>query len=147
MSCYTGNLLETEILAECVVIWNNYIPFAKCIELVKSSQPRSWDPCDPPSVAGNDLHALVVEALNVDYSDVKLYTALHSALDQFHGIDCFVEYNGQIATIDITTNPHKDYYKADFILQESDIYNDEGKVNQKTLRIKAQAIAHHLQAN
>jgi hypothetical protein len=147
MSCYTGNLFETEILFECAVVWDNYISYAKCIELVKSSQPRGWDPTDPPSVAGNDLHALVVEALDTDYSEVKLYTALHSALDQFHGVDCFIEYQGRYATIDLTINPYKDSYKADFVLQESDIYNNEGKVNQKTLRIKAQAIAHRLQAN
>jgi len=145
MSCYTGSLFESEILAECTCVWDNdksYKPYMVCVELVKKNQPKHWDPSSPTSRAANDLHALVVEALKLqDYDCVKLYTALHSPLDRWHGVDCFIEYNGKIVTIDLTVNPHKTDYKANVVLHEADVYNSEGRVNKKRLRYKAQTIA------
>ena len=142
MSCYTGSMFETEILAECLVVWDNYLPYNQCIELVKKNQPKSWNPADPSSAAGNDLQALIVEALGIDdYDEVKLYTALHSPLDRYHGVDCFIEYQDRRITIDLTVNIYKDAYKADFIISEEDVYDEEGKINLKKLRPKAQAIA------
>lgn len=144
---YTGGLFEREILGECIFVWDKYSSYIKCIELVKANQPRGWNPSDPPTVAANDLHALVVEALNLeDYDSVKLYTALHSPLDFYHGVDCFVEYNGRVATIDLTVNRYKDVYKANFILHEHEVYNEQGKVNQEALRLKARDIANCLRA-
>lgn len=144
--CYTGSLFEEEILAECIFEWNTYVDYAKCIELVKANQPKFWNPCDPPTAAANDLHALIVEALNEQYDNVRLFTALRTPLDRYHGVDCFVEYGKKIVTIDVTINSHKQDYKADFILSENDIYNDEGKVNQTGLRLKAQIMAKALAA-
>lgn len=148
MSCYTGSMFETEVLAECIFSWDNYVPFMKCVELVKANQPRRWNPSRPPTISANVLQYLVAEALGLseDRDQVKLYTALRSPLDRFHGVDCFVEYNNKIATIDLTVNPHKDSYKADFVLSENDTYDEEGKINRSALRLKAQAIARRLVA-
>lgn len=139
MSEYTGKLLEQEILLQTKAKWDGeYVSFQRSMEMVKESQ--SWDPTDPSSVAGNDLHALIVEELEEDYSSVKLFSALESPLDFFHGVDAFVEWRNAVVTIDITANPCKDSYKADIILYIDDIYKEDGKVNLLALRRVAQEI-------
>lgn len=51
-----------------------------------------------------------------DWNELKLYTALKSSLDIYHGIDGIFSFRGKIVTIDVTMNPHKDKYKADVIV-------------------------------
>lgn len=144
MSCYTGHLFEEEVVGKCLWIWNAYVPFDRSLATVKASQPKNWDPHDPSTPVSNDLHALVVDLLDEEYDNVSFFTAVGSPLDYYHGVDAFIEYHGQVVTLDVTINKHKDSYKADVIIGEDDVYNDEGKINQKRLLIKAQEIVHYL---
>lgn len=125
MTGYTGTLLEEEVLLEC--LWSGdggYVPYHQSVKMVKKHQP--WDPADPSSRAANNLQVLIAEALGAeDYSEVKLYTAVGSALDKFHGVDAFVEWMGFVVTIDLTANLLKDVYKADIIIHEDEIYDQE----------------------
>lgn len=137
---YTGRTFEEEILLRCLWVWNGYVSYHKSMVMVKEFQP--WDPTDPSSPAANDLHTLVVEALGIeDYSAVKLYTAVSSPLDVFHGIDCFVEWEGIVVTIDLTANCKKDSYKADLVIHEDNVYTEDGRVNQLQLQRIGQEIA------
>jgi len=142
---YTGRMLEEEVLQRCAWIWNGgYVPYNKSIANVKKFQP--WNPSDPSSLAANDLHALVVEALGIDdYSAVSFFTAIGSPLDIFHGIDGFVEWKGVVVTIDITANPLKIEHKADIILHEKDVYDENGQVNLPGLRRIGEETARLLQ--
>lgn len=139
MTGYTGILLEEEVLLECLWSGNGeYVPYCRSMNMVKKYQP--WDPTDPSSRAANNLQVLIAEALSIeDYSEVKLYTAVGSPLDIWHGIDGFVEWMGFTVTIDLTANPLKESYKADIIIHEDEIYDQE------QLRIVAEQIAQLLQ--
>ena len=120
-SGYTGKLFEQEVLATCQVSWDghSYVPFQKALRLVRENQP--WDPTDPSKRAGEDLHAQVAIALELDdFSELSFLSALGTPLDFFHGIDALFEWRGRVVTIDLTTNPHKDSYKADLIIRPED---------------------------
>ncbi len=119
-SGYTGRLFEQEVLAICQVNWDgSYVPFQNALMLVRENQP--WDPRDPSTRAGEDLHCQVALALGLeDFSELSFLSALGSPLDFFHGVDGLFEWQGRVVTVDLTTNPHKDSYKADFILRPED---------------------------
>lgn len=60
----------------------------KLFEVVKRSQFKNFDPCDPPTHFANDLHASIVEEMGVDYSSLEYYPATSSHLD-YTGVDAF----------------------------------------------------------
>lgn len=101
MNCgYTGRLFEYEVLAVCQAPWDghSYVPFQKALRLVKTHQP--WDPTDPSTRAGEDLHCQVALALGLeDFSELSFFSALGSPLDLFHGIDAVFEWKGRVMTI------------------------------------------------
>jgi hypothetical protein len=116
---YTGRLLEAEVLPQCTDTLTCHLPYKVAMARVRMNQPAGWNPKDPASKCMNNFHTLVAEALETtDYSELKLFSAVGSPLDFFHGVDAFFEFQGRIVTIDVTKNPHKLEGKADFILQE-----------------------------
>src|SRR6185369_4444565 len=93
---------------------------AESMDLVRKNQP--CDPSDPDPRCANDLHALIAEKLGLDdFSELKLYTAVGSPLDFWHGIDGFFEFRGHVLTIDLTVNSHKDSGKANMIVHPDDL--------------------------
>lgn len=100
-------------------ISNSYINFQEALDLAKRCQ--SYDNSDPEPRFANDLHAHLAEKIGLeDYSELKLYTAVGSQLDYWHGIDGFFEFKHEgktiRVTIDVTSNPQKDKTKADVLL-------------------------------
>lgn len=143
--CYTGVLFEEEVLCKCTWSWktSGYVPYKKAIAEVRNNQPKGYDPTDPNNPAMNDLHCLLCEELSIeDYSDMKLYTAVGSALDRFHGVDAFFEWQGYVVTIDVKV-PSGYTVKANIALSEAELYDSEGKSNVDVLEIKAREIAWH----
>lgn len=122
MNGYTGRLFEEEVLKTCLFQWNGtmeYVPFRKSMRLVMMCQP--WDPSDPSTRAGNDLHCQVAMALGLeDWGQLRFFSALGSPLDRWHGVDGFFEWRGTVVTIDLTIDPTKVGYKADMVVHESD---------------------------
>lgn len=122
LSVYTGTLLEEEFFPRCqeTVSWENtcYMPRKRAMLIARNSQPDSWRPTDPYPRMANDLHAYVCEGLGEqNFSKVRMYSAAGTALDRFHGIDGWFEYQGKEATVDITANGHKaNAYKADVVV-------------------------------
>lgn len=119
---YTGRLYEREVLGSCKVAWDgkSYVAYDEALHGVIEGQP--WDPRDPTPRAASDLHASIALALGIeDWSKLGLFTAVGSPLDFFHGIDGFIAYRGRYVTFDVTTNPHKDEAKADFVVTEDDL--------------------------
>ena len=119
---YTGRLMEEELFSasEKESFSSEYLPYKESIEEAKENQPYE-DPSDPEPRFSNDLHATVCEMLGLDdYSKLKIYTAIGSHLDVYHGVDAFfeVEINGKIhrVTLDVTFNKNKeDGGKADVV--------------------------------
>lgn len=139
MNGYTGKLLEEEILGCCLWVWDGYLSFRESVKKVKAFQP--WDPTDPRPRAANDFHFFVSEALEVECSELGFFTSVGTPLDRYHGVDAFFEYNGRVATVDLTSNGKKDEYKADLIVHEEDIYQEDGNVNQERLQELASLVA------
>ncbi len=80
---------------------------------------------DPPSAWLNDVHFRMTQLLGLkDWSCLKVYSALGTALDQYHGVDLLVRYTepetGRMVdiTVDFTLNTKKDSYKADVIVND-----------------------------
>ena len=116
---YTGHLAEGEIFERCPGSWDakTYFDFPKSVEYVKNNQPADWRVSDPKPRLAGDLFANVAEKLDLDdWEDLKLYTAVGTPLDLFHGTDAFFEYEGTIVTIDLTINDKKQQHKADFVI-------------------------------
>lgn len=118
----TGKQIESDALPRCSWQSKDYLPYQKALTLVKESQ--SWDPTDPPTRALNDLHYLLAEVLEVELGEVKVYSAVGSPLDYFHGVDLFLEFGEVTITVDLTANPKKIEHRADFIIQ-ADVLEDE----------------------
>lgn len=117
----TGRLFEYEVLAICHTSWDGhtYMPFQQSLRLIRENQP--WDPTDPSTRQGEDLHCRVALALGLeDFSELSLLSAIGTPLDLFHGVDAVFQWKGRIVTVDLTTNPYKDSYRADVILRPED---------------------------
>jgi len=101
-----------------------YQKFDDSIEFVKKNQ--IGEPSDPSAWFANDLHATIANEIGLeDYSQLKFYTAVGSPLDKYHSIDGFFELQldpknnpNDVArvTVDLTTNPNKDKYRADLVI-------------------------------
>lgn len=137
---YTGRFFETDNFGESLAQDAGYTEYVPALEDVKKNQP--WDPADPKPRFANDLHAEVATellGLEGDWSEVRFYTAIGSALDHYHGVDGFFEFGDARVTMDITQNPAKESgYKADFIIGPEEVEYE------KRRQEKAQEIAEAL---
>ncbi|OGL64978.1 hypothetical protein A3B21_03890 [Candidatus Uhrbacteria bacterium RIFCSPLOWO2_01_FULL_47_24] len=89
-----------------------YVDFKDSVELAKRFQ--SSDPTNPNKDFLRELRLAIVDQLNLapDTSDsVKVYTAVNTPLDKFHGVDGFATYQSSggeiLITMDVTANPEK----------------------------------------
>lgn len=130
MSNMFGKLIESELLGETKKEINHfaelhetptYMKYKSSVEFAKTHQRA--DPLNPKRFFPKSLR----EGLKSDSQlgitneeQIAFYTAVNSPLDLYHGVDAFFEYkNGEraiVVTLDVTTNPNKDSYKADVIL-------------------------------
>jgi len=111
-----GKNVEIAFLGRVIVRWDGeYRPYREAMDEVRRFQPG--DPSDPKCRFANDLHALVALGLDLEnWSELKFYTAVGTALDVYHGVDGFFEFRGKVATIDGTVNPEKLDGKADVVV-------------------------------
>lgn len=131
----TGHLFEEELFGTVEnVEWDGgYVPFNKSLHMVIDHQPDGYDPTDPDRESANNLHAQTALALGLeDFSELKLYTAVGSPLDRYHGVDAFMKFKGMVITFDATLDKRKKVEagdaKADFILTEDDVDDKFKKV-------------------
>ena len=58
-----------------------------------------------------DIKEALIDQWNLsdkEADELKLYTAVGSPLDFFHAVDAFIEYKGEIITLDLTLRPESD---------------------------------------
>lgn len=127
-----GKLIEQELLGstkkekmqfgQVHELETEYLGYRPAMEYVKSHQ--RGDPYRPNRFFPKNLYESLRGDSELNINDEKqlaYYTAVGSALDRFHGVDAFFEYRSEKGktirvTIDVTTNPSKDNYKADVVL-------------------------------
>ncbi|MDP3244657.1 MAG: hypothetical protein Q8M83_03290 [bacterium] len=98
-----------------------YLSYNKALRLVRECQPG--DPTDPKKDFSRDLRVAIIDDLKIEPGQenaVKIYTALRSPLDKFHGVDAVVEIEEgkkiRRATLDVSLNTKKgEGYKADVV--------------------------------
>lgn len=122
-----------------------YVNFKDALELAKKFQPidktdpskEPVDPANPRAPLLRDLKEALVEQMDLsdDQADrLKLYTAVGSPLDKFHGVDAFVEYDGKIITLDITMRETEGEKKADVIITKELPAPDDPETEEEYLR-------------
>jgi hypothetical protein len=124
----------------------DYLPYKAAMELVRKLQPG--DPKDPKTLFAYHVYIETERALQLDAdaSPLSFYTAVDSVLDYKHGVDGWFELDGGPvrATIDLTTNPHKDRAKADILFTvPSGGYANEEEIQAAALSL-AQEVASRL---
>lgn len=133
----TGHLFEIEILGECRVSWSGYMKWNDAKELARRNQPWS-DPTNPTCSIARQFRNSVVKSMGLserEQREVRLYTAVHTPFDVFHGVDGWFEFNGIVVTIDVTTNSHKDSCKADVLITANDLGDDDCISQSKALEV------------
>lgn len=125
-----GKIIESELLGETkkemayfdeLHEMPTYLKYRSSVEFVKTHQRA--DPFNPKRFFPKSLRDGLKEDTSLGITSEEqlgFYTALNSAMDQYHGVDAFFEYKREnktiLVTIDVTTNPSKDRHKADVIL-------------------------------
>lgn len=110
----TGRVFESATLGRCEAPQSGYLPRREALDLVRKCQPKQKRP------AAARLEAEVMKHLGIT---AEFFTAVSSTLDHFHSVDAFFVVGAVIVTIDVTTNPHKCFGKADVIIQADDFEN------------------------
>jgi hypothetical protein len=97
------------------------------LELVKKYQPidksdprkKRVDPTNPEAPLLRDLRIEMIDSMELtdEQADkLKLYTAVGSPMDLFHGVDAIIDYDGKIVTMDLTLKPSDEGKKADVVV-------------------------------
>jgi len=96
--------------------WMNYrdsLNLAKKFQPIDKSEPgrKRVDPANPNAPLLRDIKEALIDQWNLsdeEADNLKLYTAVGSPLDFFHKVDAFVEYRGDIITLDLTLRSEDD---------------------------------------
>lgn len=89
------------------VNYKNALNLARKFQPIDKSDPekKRMDPTNPKAPLAKDLRIELLDQLGIkdEESDrVKVFTAVGTPLDVFHGVDAFVEIDGKVVTLDIT---------------------------------------------
>lgn len=102
-----------------------YLPFDRAQDLIREFTPE--DPTSPSKEFARDLRLAVCEALELEGDEadiVKIYSALGTPLDVYHGVDAWIEIELEglraEVTLDVTKRAEKikEGHKADVIIDE-----------------------------
>ncbi len=118
----TGHIVEEEILGSCHVQWDGkmYFKYAESMELARKSQ--TGDPSAPTLFGASTLHSAVVKEMKIsDPRQLRLYSAVGSPLDRFHGVDGWFEFQGVVITFDLTLCEQKDQAKANVVVHAQEL--------------------------
>lgn len=102
-----------------------YLSFSKSILLVKQNQQRGHRSHCPRTPFLKAMYNCIAPALRNGRQELRVFVALWSPLDFFHGVDFFFDYEGKIVTIDVTTKLWKLDYTADVLITAEEIRHNE----------------------
>ena len=127
----TGHLFEERVLGMCLVKGTKFVPWNDAMMLVRKSQPKQ---------KSRILRQVEVEVRKLAGVQVELFTAVGSALDFFHVIDCFAVSGNAVVTMDLTKNPNKDSGKAHLVIGEDEVENISGLAGRISRELKSQLL-------
>jgi len=115
-----------------------YVDFEKSLMIAKSHQPWGHNPRRPRAPFLREMYDCIAPLLKKGRHYLRVFIAVKTPLDFWHGVDFFFEYEGNIVTVDVTLKPGKDFYKAKILITSNDILRNKH-------HRKAQEIARLLQ--
>lgn len=126
---------------------HGYVSSEKLFDLVRRHTKE--DPTNPRKDVARELRLAVMESLDVDGDEVKLYSAVDTPVDVMLGTDAWVEYadpkTGEaiIVTLDITKRADKieSGHKADIVFGELPAIFEEGDRYLEEIGILGEKIA------
>ncbi len=117
-----------------------YVGFTKSLMIAKSHQPWKHDPKRPHAPFLREMYDCIAPSLRKGRHYLRVFIAIKTPLDYWHGVDFFFEYEGKVVTVDITLKPRKDFYKADILITLNDIQsNAHHRKAQEIARLLQQA--------
>lgn len=102
-----------------------YSNFFDSLEEMMRIQPEGYDPRNPSGGCNKQFLDSVRSKMPVGQDQFKLYIAIGTKLDFWHGADAVIRWRGVNVTLDVTVDPNKEY-KADFCIFPEDI--ESGRV-------------------
>lgn len=99
---------------------DEYIPFPEALEEMKNTQPVGYDPHRPTEGCNKEFFEAVQSFLFINQKDLKLYIAVGTRLDYWHGTDAVFTLGDVHVTLDATLDVTKNY-KADFLITSEDV--------------------------
>ncbi|MDO8592846.1 MAG: hypothetical protein Q7R92_03720 [bacterium] len=117
---YTGHLIERELFGGAkpeknAELKDRYVKYRDAVNIAKERQPIH------ETEFSISLRSKIGEIMEFGIDKIKIFTAIGTPLDKYHGVDAFVETDlsqGRkvVVTLDVTQNPNKgDNYKADIV--------------------------------
>lgn len=126
-----------------------WIPFNDARDLLI----RSTLPLKPKRPFINELRTQVAQKLGVDSNQIRIFSAVKTPLDIFHGTDAIVRYIERDGTpvditLDITKNEKKDIAKANVLLEGVEVDPEHNKQSfDRGVQDAANAIAAELRTD
>ncbi len=143
-----GNQFEIDVLGFAWKFDENPPVYATWNSSVFDAISRDLEGYDPSRPKGG-LTEELFDGVRLYLNDkrlrrhLRLYIALGTSLDYWHGVDAFLCIGGSCVTLDITTNPTKKQ-KADFLLTPDDVTRDESGNPKGFTKIFLKKLAHSL---
>jgi hypothetical protein len=101
-----------------------YISFVEALQEMMETQPVGYDPSSPTDGGVVELFQKVKDILEKDRDDLRLYIAVGTRMDFFHGVDAVFSWHNVNVTIDVTVDPNKEY-KSDICLRPCDVEDED----------------------
>lgn len=119
---YTGRIFEWEVLGQCTVHAHGYMKYWDAVQEVMDHQAQN--PVRPMGETSRFYDAVASELRNrgLNPAQLKVYSAVGSTLDRYHGVDGFFAFQGIVVTVDCTISPHKDETKARVLVTAEDAF-------------------------
>ena len=118
--------LGYEVAYKQIANERGYVNFIQAMTLVREHGNPKVDATDPSKPLARELRIAVIDELGLEDKDqdrIKFFSAVGTALDHFHGVDGWIEFQPEegppvIVTLDVTLNTKKLEHKADIIISE-----------------------------
>jgi hypothetical protein len=101
-----------------------YVDYERSLQLAMRHQPWGNNPRCPGTPFLKEMYNCIAPQLTKGSHRLRIFLAVGTPFDHWHGVDFFFEYEGIVVTVDVTIRPGKDKYHADILITRNDILCD-----------------------
>lgn len=136
-----GRRWEIEFFRKCSSIARPEIPYKNWVEAIGEVMNNEnaiggefWDPTNPSTSMARALFIRVKNSLrrdNQEHKELRLFRAIGTTLDFWHGVDGFFECTGKVVTFDLKTGNYELRKKTHFIIRRPRDGRDLDEISEK----------------